>query len=65
MLRTIQELEDKNELSRHYTVKVDGEAALRDNKDVYEVLKYFEAIAEYLVIQPNEWADHEHLDINE
>jgi len=64
MLRTVQELEDKNELSRHYTVKVDGETVLRDNKNILEVLQNFEAIEEYLVIQPDEWAKHTMVEID-
>ena len=65
MLRTIQQIEDEYEISRHYEIKVDGDAVLRDNKNVYEVLKHFEAIEEYLSIVPNEFADHEHIDIND
>ncbi|SKW00429.1 Uncharacterised protein [Mycobacteroides abscessus subsp. massiliense] len=64
MLRTVQELEDKSQLSRHYEIKVDGDAVLRDNKNVYEALQHLEAIEKYLVIQPDEWADHTYIDLN-
>ncbi|MGX0001477.1 hypothetical protein [Staphylococcus cohnii] len=64
MLRTIQELEDKHNLAGHYEIKVDGDAVLRDNKNVYEALQHLEAIEKYLVIQPDEWADHELIDLN-
>lgn len=65
MLRTIQQIEDEYELSRHYEVKVDGDEVLRDSKNVYEALQHLEAIEKYLSIVPNDFADHEHIDINE
>ncbi|MBF7019638.1 hypothetical protein ISO99_06895 [Staphylococcus sp. 18_1_E_LY] len=61
---TVQELEDSLELSRHYDVKVDGDAILKDNKDILEVIELFEAIEDYLVIKPNDFADHEHIEID-
>lgn len=64
MLRTVQELEDKHNLARHYEIKVDGDAVLRDNKNVYEALQHLESIEKYLVIQPSEWADHTYIDLN-
>lgn len=64
MLRTIQQIEDEHEISRHYEIKVDGDAVIRDNKNVYEALQHFEAIEKYLVIEPNDFADHEHIDLN-
>ncbi|MEJ7218765.1 hypothetical protein [Staphylococcus gallinarum] len=56
--KTIQQIEDEHEISRHYEIKVDGDAVLRDNKNVYEALQHLEAIEKYLVIQPDEWAEH-------
>lgn len=63
--KTIQQIEDEHEISRHYEIKVDGDAVLRDNKNVYEALHHLEAIEKYLVIQPDEWADHTYIDIND
>ncbi|MFQ3905476.1 hypothetical protein ABLV94_07250 [Staphylococcus sp. Mo2-7] len=63
--KTIQQIEDEYELSRHYEIKVDGDAVLRDNKNVYEALQHLEAIEKYLVVEPDNWAGHIYIDIND
>lgn len=64
MLRTIKELEDKNNVSRHFDIKIDPNAVLDDNRDLLKVIDQFEEIEHLLVVVPNEWADHTHIEID-
>ena len=62
MLRTVQELEDKNQLSRHYQIMID-EAGLTDEA-FDEIDHALSEIEQHIVIVPNEWADHTTIEID-
>lgn len=62
MLRTIQELEDKNQLSRHYQIMVDDEHM--SDEDFDEISDALLDIEQHLIIVPNEWANHTMVEID-
>lgn len=62
MLRTIQELEDKNQLSNHYQIMVDAEHMTDDELD--EVSHALGEIEQHLIIVPSMWADHTTIEID-
>lgn len=62
MLRTIQELEDKNQLSRHFEIAIDDEHMSDETFD--EISHALSEIEQHLVIVPNEWADHTTIEID-
>ena len=70
MLRTIQELEDKYNLARHYTTKLRDPKRLKalqmrlglSSNDI-ELIE--QVIKDDSDIVPNDFADHEHIDIND
>lgn len=70
MLRTVQELEDKYNLARHYTTKLRDPKRLKaiqmrlglSSNDI-ELIE--QVIKDDSVIIPNDYADHEHIDIND
>lgn len=69
MLRTVQELEDKNQLSRHYTTEINDRERLKalqmrlglstQNMELIE-----QVIKDDSDIIPNEWADHITIEID-
>lgn len=70
MLRTIQELEDKYNLARHYTTKLRDPKRLkalqmRLGLSTEDVNLIEQVIKEDSDIVPNDFADHEHIDIND
>lgn len=62
MLRTIKELEDKNQLSRHYQIVID-EAGLTDEA-FDEISDALSEIEQHLIITPSMWADHTMVEID-
>lgn len=62
MLRTIQELEDKNQLSRHYQIMID-DAELSDEA-FDEISHALSDIEQHLIIVPSMWADHTTIEID-
>ena len=69
MLRTIQELEDKSQLSRHFTTKLKDPEGLKAlqmrlglSTEDMELIK--QVIQDDSDIVPNEWADHTTVEIN-
>lgn len=70
MLRTIQELEDKYNLARHYTTKLRDPKRLkalqiRLGLSTEDMNLIEQVIKDDSDIVPNEFADHEHIDIND
>lgn len=70
MLRTIQELEDKYNLARHYTTKLRDPKRLkalqmRLGLSTEDINLIEQVIKEDSDIVPNDFADHEHIDIND
>lgn len=67
---TVQELEDKYSLARHYTTKLRDPKRLKaiqmrlglSSNDI-ELIE--QVIKDDSVIIPNDYADHEHIDIND
>lgn len=62
MLRTIQELEDKNQLSQHYQIIVDDTELTDDAFD--EISHALSEIEQHLIIVPSTWADHTTIEID-
>ncbi|MDW4214802.1 hypothetical protein QI212_02090 [Staphylococcus saprophyticus] len=69
MLRTIQELEDKNQLSRHYTMELRDPERLkalqmRLGLSTEDMSLIEQVIKDDSDIVPNEWADHTTVEID-
>lgn len=62
MLRTIQELEDKHNISRHYQIMIDDEHM--SDEDFDEISHALSAIEHDLIIVPSMWADHIMIEID-
>ncbi|TLW35967.1 hypothetical protein [Staphylococcus cohnii] len=67
---TIQELEDRHDLSRHYTLKIKDRKRLkalqmRLGLSTEDMSLIEQVIKDDSDIVPNEFADHEHIDIND
>lgn len=67
---TIQELEDRHDLSRHYTLKIKDRKKLkalqiRLGLSTEDMRLIEQVIKDDSDIIPNEFADHEHIDIND
>ena len=62
MLRTIKELEDKNQLSRHYQIMIDDTELTDEAFD--EISDALSEIEQHLVIVPSMWADHTTIEID-
>lgn len=62
MLRTIQELEDKNQLSRHYQIMID-DAELSDEA-FDEISHALSEIEKHLIITPSMWAKHTMVEVD-
>lgn len=69
MLRTVQELEDRHQLSRHYTAKLRDPERLKAlqirlglSAEDMELIE--QVIEEDSEITPNEWADHTIIEID-
>lgn len=62
MLRTIQELEDKNQLSHHYQIMVDDTGLTDEAFD--EISHALSEIEQHLIIVPSMWADHTTIEID-
>ncbi|MDW4457582.1 hypothetical protein QI052_07145 [Staphylococcus saprophyticus] len=62
MLRTVQELEDKYNISRHFEIAIDDENLSDEAFDeISHALSEFE---QHLVIVPSMWADHTTIEID-
>lgn len=62
MLRTIQELEDKNQLSRHFEIAINDENL--SDEDFDEISHALSEIEQHLAIVPSMWADHTTIEID-
>ena len=62
MLRTIKELEDKNQLSRHYQIMIDDTELTDEAFD--EISDALSEIEQHLIITPSMWADHTTIEID-
>ncbi|MFF5907866.1 hypothetical protein [Staphylococcus cohnii] len=67
---TIQELEDRHDLSRHYTLKIKDRKRLkalqmRLGLSTEDMSLIEQVIKDDSDIVPNDYADHEHIDIND
>lgn len=66
---TIQELEDRHDLSRHYTLKIKDRKRLKALQmrlgiTTHDMELIEQVIKEDCSIVPNNFADHEHVDID-
>lgn len=62
MLRTVQELEDKHNLSRHYQIMIDDTELTDEAFD--EISDALSEIEQHLIITPSMWADHTTIEID-
>lgn len=62
MLRTIQELEDKNNISKHFQIMVDDTGLTDDEFD--EISHALGEIEQRLIVVPSMWADHTTIEID-
>ncbi|MDW3927253.1 hypothetical protein QI302_06430 [Staphylococcus saprophyticus] len=70
IVRTVQELEDKYNLARHYTTKLRDRERLkalqmRLGLSTEDMNLIEQVIKDDSDIVPNDFADHEHIDIND
>lgn len=69
MLRTVQELEDRNQLSRHYTTEISNRERLKALQMRLGLSSHDMELIEQVIkddsdIVPNAWADHTTIEID-
>lgn len=62
--KTIQQIEDEQALSRPYTIGINASKIAQSNEDIYEIEDTLNELRPYLTIEPDEWADHNTLDLD-
>ncbi|MDW4099476.1 hypothetical protein QI260_05945 [Staphylococcus saprophyticus] len=62
--KTIQQIEDKHALSKHYTIGINAHKIAQSNEDIYEIEDTLNELLPYLIIEPDEWADHDYIDLD-